>query len=152
MMYLEVTGRLGADSELRKTKNGKDFVSMRVASNDYIYGENVTTWINVIFSGDRALKMQEHLKKGSSVILRGIPRVSMYTAKDGEKTYSIDVLADRVDFLNSGSSNGGNSQTNSNGEVTNDTNVQVQQNSTPQPIPQVVTSSNDNDDNDDLPF
>lgn len=103
MTYLEINGRLGADSEVKTSKNGKQFLSMRVASNDYIGGENTTTWINVLWSGERAVKMHEYMKKGSSVIVRGTPRFSLYDTKDGNKAISIDVFADRVDFANNGS-------------------------------------------------
>lgn len=104
MMYVQLLGRLGADSELRNSKNGKSqFVSMRVASNDFIGGENVTTWVNVIWSGERAVKMQEHMKKGSFVNIWGTLRTSLYETKSGEKAVSVDVFADRIDFVNSGS-------------------------------------------------
>lgn len=104
MIYVQLLGRLGADSELRNSKNGKSqFVSMRVASNDFIGGENVTTWVNVIWSGERAVKMQEHMKKGSFVNIWGTLRTSLYDTKNGEKAVSIDIFADRVDFVNSGS-------------------------------------------------
>ena len=103
MIYADISGRLGADAVIKDAKNGNKFVSMRVASNDYIGGENVTTWVNVLWSGDRALKMAEHMKKGSAVIVRGTPKFSMYSTKDGDKAISVDVFADRVDFSNSGS-------------------------------------------------
>ena len=105
MMYIDITGRLGADSELKTSKNGNKFISMRIATNDYIGGENVTTWVNVMWAGDRAVKMQEHLKKGSSVIVRGTPKFSLYDTKEGSKAISIDVFADRVDFASGGSGN-----------------------------------------------
>jgi single-stranded DNA-binding protein len=103
MIYADISGRLGADAVIKDAKNGNKFVSMRVASNDYIGGENVTTWVNVLWSGDRALKMAEHMKKGSAVIVRGTPKFSLYPTKDGDKAISVDVFADRVDFSNSGS-------------------------------------------------
>lgn len=110
MMYIEVNGRLGADAELKTSNKGNQFVSLRVATNDYIGGENITTWVNVLWSGDRAVKMAEHFKKGSSVVVRGVPKFSTYTTKNGENAVSVDVFADRVDFGNNG--NSGGTQTN----------------------------------------
>ena len=110
MIYSELIGRLGADSELKTSAKGNQFVSMRVASNDFINGENVTTWVNVMWSGDRAVKMQEHMKKGSAVSVHGTLRTSIFKNKNGESAVSIDVLADRVDFVNLGKS--GDTQTN----------------------------------------
>lgn len=113
MIYSEVIGRLGADSELKTSRNGNKFVSMRVATNDYVNNENVTTWVNVMWSGDRALKMQEHLKKGSAVSVRGVLRTSMYKTKNNEDAVSVDIFADRIDFVG-----GGSGSTQSNTETT----------------------------------
>jgi single-strand DNA-binding protein len=110
MIYSQLIGRLGADSELKTSAKGNQFVSMRVASNDFINGENVTTWVNVMWSGDRAVKMQEHMKKGSAVSVHGTLRTSIFKNKNGESAVSVDILADRVDFVNLGKS--GDTQTN----------------------------------------
>jgi single stranded DNA-binding protein len=145
MIYFDFNGRLGADAVSKESKNGNKFVSMRVASNDYVGGENVTTWINVLWSGDRALKMLEYMKKGTSVIIRGVPRFSLYSTKEGEKAISIDVFADRVDFLNNGSGT-----TQSNESVTETGTFKNQQANATQ-IPVTTQEGGDNSD-DDLPF
>lgn len=103
MINVEFIGRLGADSEIRETKNGKKMVSFRVATDDFNGGERTTTWLNVMWTSDRAIKMQEHLKKGSHVDVRGVLRTSLYKTKAGESAISHDVFADRVDFVSSGS-------------------------------------------------
>ena len=110
MLYVELIGRLGADAELKTSAKGNQFVSMRVASNDFFNGENVTTWVNVMWSGERAVKMQEHMKKGSAVSIHGTLRTSLFTNKNGEQSISTDLFADRVDSLNLGKS--GDTQTN----------------------------------------
>ena len=110
MLYTQLIGRLGADAELRTSSKGNQFVSMRVASNDFFNGENVTTWVTVMWSGDRAVKMQEHMKKGSAVSVHGTLRTSLFTNKNGEQSISTDLFADRVDFVNLGKS--GDTQTN----------------------------------------
>ena len=103
MIYSDITGRLGADSEIKTSNKGNQFVTMRIASNDFVNGENVTTWVRVLWSGERAVKMQEHMKKGSLVSVRGTLRASLYDTKSGEKAISYDLFADRVDFVSSGS-------------------------------------------------
>lgn len=104
MINAFIIGRLGADSEVKTSKNGNQFVSMRVASNDYANGETTTTWVNVLWSGERALKMAQYMKKGSMVSINGPLQMSTYTTKAGESAISIDVFADRVDFVSSGTS------------------------------------------------
>ena len=137
MLYVELIGRLGADAELKTSAKGNQFVSMRVASNDFFNGENVTTWVNVMWSGERAVKMQEHMKKGSAVSVHGTLRTSLFTNKNGEQSISTDLFADRVDFVNLGKS--GDTQTN---EAVTDT-------GTHKPKPQETAASTDADD---LPF
>ena len=110
MLYTNLIGRLGADSEIRTSSKGNQFLSMRVASNDFIGGETVTTWVNVMWSGDRAIKMQEHMKKGSAISAHGTLRTSLFTNKNGDQAISVDLFADRVDFVNLGKS--GDTQTN----------------------------------------
>ncbi len=143
MIYSEVTGRLGADSELKTSKSGNQFVTMRVASNDFVGGENVTTWIRVLWSGERAVKMQEHLKKGSLVSVRGTQRVSLYDTKNGEKAISFDIFADRVDFVG-----GGSGSTQSNESVTDTGTLKPKVEAPSVAAPQEVQSTSA----DDLPF
>ena len=147
MFYVDITGRLGADSELKTSKNGNKYVTMRVASNDYIGGENVTTWVRVLWTGERAVKMQEHMKKGSFVSIRGTIRTSLYDTKSGEKAIAIDVFADRVDFVGGNSS----SNTQSNDAVTETGTFKKQDSQmAPQQVQELNTTSNN--DIDDLPF
>jgi single-strand DNA-binding protein len=140
MLYVELIGRLGADAELKTSAKGNQFVSMRVASNDFFNGENVTTWVNVMWSGERAVKMQEHMKKGSAVSIHGTLRTSLFTNKNGEQSISTDLFADRVDFVNLGKS--GDTQTN---EAVTDT-------GTLKPKAQETSSAAASKDVDDLPF
>jgi len=140
MLYTQLIGRLGADSELKTSAKGNQFVTMRVASNDFVNGENVTTWVNVIWSGDRAVKMQEHMKKGSAVSVYGTMRTSLFTTKNGEPAISTDLFADRVDFVNLGKS--GDTQTN---EATTET-------GTFKPKAQAAEVAASTTSDDDLPF
>jgi single stranded DNA-binding protein len=142
MQYLQVIGRLGADSELKTSKNGKQFLTMRVASNDFIGGENLTTWISVLWGGERAVKMAEHLKKGSQVIINGTPKYSLYKAKSGESAIDVSVFADRVDFV---SSNSGGTQSN---EAVAETGTFKKK----EPAVAAATAKNETNESDDLPF
>ena len=142
MQYLQIIGRLGADSELKTSKNGKQFLSMRVASNDFIGGENLTTWISVLWGGERAVKMAEHLKKGSQVIINGTPKYSLYKTKNGESAIDVSVFADRVDFV---SSNSGSTQSN---EAVAETGTFKKK----EPAVAAATVNSEANETDDLPF
>ena len=151
MIYLSINGRLGSDAEIKTSKNDNQFVSMRVASNDFANGEKTTTWISVVWSGERALKMAQYMKKGSSVLIHGTGRFSTYQDKNGSAQVAIDVMADRVDF-DSNTSNSGDSQTN---EAVTDTGTlkpkKKKKGSEPQPAMATVAAQTAND-TDDLPF
>ena len=143
MIYTHIEGRLGADSELKSSsKSGNKFVTMRVASNDYVNGENVTTWVRVLWPGERAVKMQEHMKKGSLVSVWGTLRTSLYETKNGEKAISTEVLADRVDFVGVGS---GSTQST---DAVAETGTLKKKETVPLAPPQEMSEGSD----DDLPF
>jgi single-strand DNA-binding protein len=104
MVNINFNGRLGADAEVRTSKSGKQYVSMRVATDEFKNGEKGTAWLNVTYHSDRAIKMQPFLKKGSAISVIGSETVGTYQDKNGDTQISRDVLADRVDFLGLGGS------------------------------------------------
>jgi len=110
MINVNFNGRLGADAEVRTSKGGKQYVSMRVATDEFKNGEKSTAWLNVTYHNERAIKMQPFLKKGSAISVIGSETVGTYQDKNGETQVSRDVLADRVDFLGLGGS--GSTQSN----------------------------------------
>ena len=69
MINVNFVGRLGNDSEIRES-NGKQFISMRVAVDDYNFStkEKITQWVNVTSHNTNVMNMQQYLKKGSSVM------------------------------------------------------------------------------------
>ena len=115
MINVNFNGRLGADAEIKTSaKSGKQYVAMRVATDEFRNGEKGTAWMNVTYHGDRAIKMQEYLKKGNAVTVMGVETVSTYQNRNGETMVSRDVIADRVEFVNLGKSG----ETQSNDTVT----------------------------------
>jgi len=154
MMHTEVIGRLGADSEVKTSKNGNNFVTMRVASNGFSNGERTTTWVSVVWSGERALKMAQYMKKGSSIIAYGEQRLSIYKDKNGEPQIDITLMADSVMF-DPNSSNGSNSGETQANEAVTDTGTlkpkAAKKNSEPQPAMATVEAQASTD-VDDLPF
>lgn len=104
MINVNFMGRLGADAELKTSKGGKQFVSMRIATDEFKNGERGTAWINVSYYAEKGTKMLEFLKKGSAVSVLGVETVGTYQSKNGETMVSRDVIADRVDFVNLGKS------------------------------------------------
>jgi single-strand DNA-binding protein len=143
MVNINFIGRLGADAELKTAKSGRQYVSMRVATDEFKKGEKSTSWLNVTYTGDRALKMHEYLKKGSAIVVMGVETVDTYqSTKTGETMISRDVIADRVDFVGLGKS--GDTQSN---EATADTAAPTKDNTKEMATVAASTTAED-----DLPF
>lgn len=104
-------GRLGADAEVKTSKNGSQFLSMRVATDEFNNGVKGTAWLTVMYPGERAMKMKEWLTKGKLVSVFGTERVSLYDNRNGEKVISRDVMADCVDFVSVGGKQEGQQET-----------------------------------------
>lgn len=93
-------GRLTADPELKQTQSGIAFCKFTVAINrpkqkdkeqeaDFI---SVTAWRNT------AEFVAKYFVKGKMIIVEGSLRNNNYTDNNGVKHYSMDVLADSVNF------------------------------------------------------
>ena len=113
MVNVNVIGRLGNDSEVINGKNGQ-FLSFRLATDDFKNGEKTTSWMRVTFNGEKGVKMAEWLKKGRMVNVMGTEFVSIYTDKSGQPQISRDISANNVEFVNIGS---GQTQSDTSSEV-----------------------------------
>lgn len=96
-----ITGRLGADPEIRNTGAGKPVASFRVASSESWTkdGEKKekTEWVNVtVFREAMARFVEHYVKKGDRVLVRGAFRTRMYE-KDGVKHYPTEVVISDFD-------------------------------------------------------
>jgi single-strand DNA-binding protein len=58
-------------------------------------------FIRVVMWGSTAVNVAKYLAKGSRIALEGRVRGEFYEGKDGRKNLSIEVVADRVTFLES---------------------------------------------------
>lgn len=106
---INFNGRLGADCEVRTSARGNSFVRMRVATDEFRNGKIETAWLNVVDYSDKAQKMAPYLKKGVLISVHGIETVSSYKTKNGEFGISRDIIADRIDFISTNSTNNGES-------------------------------------------
>ena len=100
MNKLQLLGRLGKDAELRYTPAGKEVLTFSLATDDGFGESKRTIWFNVSMFGERTVKLQEYLKKGTQVYVDG--RVSAdretnephtWTDKEGKTRASYDVVA-----------------------------------------------------------
>ncbi|NLX01218.1 MAG: single-stranded DNA-binding protein [Syntrophomonadaceae bacterium] len=103
-------GRLTRDPELRYTPNGTAVASFTVAINRK-YNREETDFIPIVVWSKQAEHCANYLGKGRLVAVEGRLQVRTYEAKDGQKRWVTEVIADDVRFLDKGgTSSGGGSE------------------------------------------
>lgn len=102
-------GRLTRDPELRYSSSNAAIVNFSIAI-DRQYtnsqGQRETDFINIVAFQKQAENIKKYVSKGSLVAVDGRIQTRNYEDKDGKRVYVTEVVADRVQFLESrGSSN-----------------------------------------------
>lgn len=97
-------GRLTNDPELRYTVNNIAVSTLTLAVNrDFTNanGEREADFINVVVWRKQAENVKNHLSKGSKIAVVGSLQVRSYSDSNGKKRYVTEVVADKVEFLDS---------------------------------------------------
>lgn len=106
-----ITGRLGKDVELKVTPSGTSLATFSVASSRNIkIGDEFkeqTEWFRVVAWEKLADTCANYLHKGSKVFVEGRLQTREYTATDGQKKYSTEVVATDMTMLDSKPQDGG---------------------------------------------
>lgn len=101
-----LVGRLTRDPELRALPSGTALCSLRVACNrvrkelDGSYRES-PNFFNVTVFGAQAESVSRYLHKGSRAAIDGHLEWGEWETDDGTKRQAVDVVAERVEFLDS---------------------------------------------------
>ena len=97
-------GNVGTDPEMRFTPNGSPVTSFRIATNR-VYttsdGERKqeTEWFTVVAWRKLAESCNQFLTKGQRVYVEGSLRTRTWEGQDGQKRSRVEVMANRVLFL-----------------------------------------------------
>jgi single-strand DNA-binding protein len=103
-------GRMGADPEVRTTKNGLAFAKFSLATARRVKDPNgsdsgvqawmdETQWHRVVAWGRMAETVQKLGRKGQTVLIEGTIRNRKYETQDGKPQFSFEVHADEMSFL-----------------------------------------------------
>jgi single-strand DNA-binding protein len=92
-----LTGRIGADAELKFTPNGIAVIDFSIAVNDYAGKDKpeYTNWINCTMFNKE--KLVNYLKKGMKITLEGKLRNEQWET-NGEKRSKLKVIVDSVEL------------------------------------------------------
>lgn len=104
MNRVVLTGRLGADPELKQTQSGVSVCQFRLAVDRKFKnadGKRETDWINIVAWRNTAEFCARYLQKGAKIGVEGMIQTRSYDAQDGSKRYVTEVVADSVEFCES---------------------------------------------------
>ena len=90
MNFITIAGNVGK-SELRQLQSGDSLLFFSVADNWTEKWEKKTTWYSCSIWGERAIKLQPHIKKGDNITVCGMLRPHSYTGREGDTLTSFDV-------------------------------------------------------------
>ncbi len=116
-------GNLTKDPELRYTPNGVGVVNLRIAVNrkyrDRASGElkEETCFITITAWDKQAEACNQYLSKGSPIFVEGTLQSRSWETNDGQKRNTIEVRAERVQFLGSSKDSGPKVSAGTEGEV-----------------------------------
>ena len=113
-----LVGNLGADPEIRQTKDGKPIANLRVATSESWKDRNTgerrekTEWHRVvIFNEGLTRVVEQYLRKGSKVYLEGQLQTRKWQDQSGNDRYSTEVVLQgfnsTLQMLDSRNSGGG---------------------------------------------
>jgi len=102
-------GRLTRDPELRFTAgSGKAVATFTIAVNRGFGRDNEADFFRVVVWNKQGENCANYLSKGSQVAVQGRLQNNNYETREGEKRYTVEIVANTVEFLG-----GGNKNTNS---------------------------------------
>ena len=99
-----LAGNLTRDPEMRFTPSGTAVANLGLAVNrEYTTKEGEkkkeVAFIRIVTWGKQAQSCQEHLKKGSSILVEGRLQSRSWETAEKEKRNTLEVTAERVHFL-----------------------------------------------------
>ncbi len=109
---VQIIGNLGADPEMRFTKNGQAVSTFNVAVNRRYQtrdGERreETEWVRCVAWAKLAELVSQHLTKGRQVYVEGRMQTRQWEDREGQRRYTTEVVANDVQFLDRRGDGGG---------------------------------------------
>ncbi len=97
-------GNLGRDPELRYTQGGQAVTNLNIATSESFTDregqrQERTEWHRVVVWGKQGENCAQYLSKGRSVYVEGRLETREWEDRDGNKRYTTEIKAQRVQFL-----------------------------------------------------
>ena len=99
-----LVGNLGANPEMRFTQGGQPVANLRIATTERWTDKSgqkqeSTEWHRVVVWGKQAEIVGQYLTKGRQVYIEGRIRTRQWQDQQGQKRYTTEVVAQRVQML-----------------------------------------------------
>jgi single-strand DNA-binding protein len=99
MNNVNMIGRLTKDPEVRKTDGGRSICTFTLAVDDTFSKEDRADFIRCTVFGNQGDNCERYLRKGFLAGVSGRIRTDSYKDSDGVTRYPVNVVAERVQFL-----------------------------------------------------
>ncbi len=111
MNKIILMGRLTRDPEIRFSQGDNQTAiarfSLAVDRRFKRQGDAEADFFNCTTFGRQAEFVEKYLKQGTKILLTGRVQNDNYTNKNGEKVYSVQIIAEEIEFAESKASQGG---------------------------------------------
>ncbi len=98
MNTVMLIGRLTKDPEVRYTESQLAIARFSIAVNREGKDKGVD-FLSIVVFGKLAENCERYLSKGRRVAIQGSIQTGSYTNKDGNKVYTTEIIANKVEFL-----------------------------------------------------
>ncbi len=108
-----LVGNLGKDAETKFTGSGFAIARFSMATTDRRKDSKTgewqdrTEWHRVVLLGKQAESLQDYLKKGKQIYVEGRIETRSWDDKEGQKRYTTEIIADRIQLLGGAGRGGG---------------------------------------------
>ncbi len=97
-------GNVGKDPEIRHLENDSVVASIALATTERYKDKNgewqeQTEWHNIVCWRALAERVEKYVKKGSQLFVEGRIKTNNWVDKEGQKRYSVEILADSIQLL-----------------------------------------------------
>lgn len=102
MVNVNFIGNLGADAELKTTKDGKQFLTFSIATDTFVKGNKERVWFRAsLFDERRSVELATKLKSGSHVYVSGTLNSHIYYNSNGDASISRNLNVYNIEFVSS---------------------------------------------------
>lgn len=103
MNRVELIGRLTRDPKITDTQSGMKIARFTLAIDRMSKGEDKQAdFPSIVCFGKTAELVERYVTKGRQVAVVGRIQTGQYTNQEGQKVYTTEVVANRVEFLSTG--------------------------------------------------